>query len=254
MALARRLIVLMAVAALVALVADSAMAQPGGRGRGGPGGGGGFGGGFGGGGAMDLLQNQSVQKELELLDDQVAQIRELSQDNSARDRMRELFGGLRDLPEEERRAKITEAFATMRQEQQKEIDKILLPHQSERLGQIENQMAARRGGGVIGGQLAEDLGITEQQREEMREAAEKAFAEMREQQQKLQAEAQEKILAVLTPAQRQKYKQMMGEPFDYQADQGGRGGFQRGGGGGGFQRGGNAGGADGGRRGARPAN
>jgi Spy/CpxP family protein refolding chaperone len=253
MVVARRLCVLVAVAALlIAVAADSAMAQPGG-GRGGRGGGrgGGFGGGFGGNSALDLLQNQSVQQELELLDDQIKQVEDLAQNNNSRDRIREAFAQLRDLPDDQRREKFGEIMASIREETEKQLDTILLPHQSERLKQIQNQLAARRGGSGISGQLAEELGITEQQQEEMRTVAEKAFAEMREKQEQLRQQAQDQILSVLTKAQRKKYDDLMGEPFDYQPDRrtfggGGGGGGRRGGAAGGGRRGG---GAGGGRRG-----
>lgn len=241
MLLVRKTFVLLTVATLsLAILSDAAFAQPpggGGRGR--------FGGGFGGfgGGGLDLLQNESVQKELELLDDQIAQIRELADSNDTRSRLREALGELRDLPDDQRREKFGQIMAEIREETQKQIDKILLPHQGERLRQIEFQLSARRSGGVLSGELADELGITEAQREEMRAAAEKAFEELREKQRQLQQEAQEKILAVLSPAQRARYKQLVGEPFDYQPDRGGRSGF-----------GGRAGNTGGGRRGVQPGN
>jgi Spy/CpxP family protein refolding chaperone len=213
--LARKLLMSLVVCSLVAFAASSALAQPpGGRGTGGTG----FGG-FGG-GPIDLLQNASVQKELELLDDQLAQVRTLAETNRNNNSLREAFGQLRDLPEEQRRDRINELLTANREATQKEIDKILLPHQSERLRQIEYQVSMRRGGGIgISGRLAEELGITEQQQEELQAAAEKAMEEMRAAQAKLQEEARQKVLATLSPAQQAKYKELVGEPFDYVPEQ-----------------------------------
>ena len=77
-------------------------AGPGGFGAGpgaGPGGFGAFGGGFGGGfgGLNEILRRADVRGELELLDPQIADLEKLSE--GRRDQMRELFSGLRDIPE-----------------------------------------------------------------------------------------------------------------------------------------------------------
>jgi len=215
MSVARTLLVLLVVCSLGLFAANTAVAQRG------------FGGGFGGNSALDLLQNASVQKELELLDDQIQQSAELAEQSRNNNTVREAFGQLRDLPEEERRTRIQEIIAKQREDQQAGIDKILLPHQSERLSQIEYQVSSRRGGGVgIGGRLADELEITEEQQTALREAAEKVMEELRVEQAKLQAQAQEKILSVLTAAQRAEYKKLVGEPFAYVPDppQFGRGG------------------------------
>jgi Spy/CpxP family protein refolding chaperone len=208
---------LMVLVISLAVLANNAFAQPG---RGGPGG-------FGGGGALGLLQNASVRKELELLDDQIAEIGKAAEASSAR--ARELFanGDFRNLSEEERSAK----FAELREATQKEVDKILLPHQSERLKQIEFQISINRGGrgGVfsVNDELAEALDISDEQREKIGETAEQVAEELRAKLRELQEEARAKILATLTPAQQAKYKQLVGEPFEYVAEQpnfGGRGG------------------------------
>jgi hypothetical protein len=110
----------------------------------------------------------------------------------------------------------------------------------------------------IGGRLADELGITEAQQEELRAAAEKAMEELRVEQAKLQAQAQEKILSALTAEQRAQYKKLVGDPFAYVPDppQFGRGGNFGGRGGqdgrGGQGRGGQGRGGQG--RGGRPGN
>src|SRR5262245_13689662 len=117
---------------VIALCADSAIAQQ--PGRGGRGGRGGFGGGFGGGGGVtQLLQDESVRTELDLVDEQVSKLTEIS--GKLRDDIQAAtqgfdFGSLRDLSEDERNAR----FAEIREknekvvaEAQKEIDAVLLP-------------------------------------------------------------------------------------------------------------------------------
>ena len=141
--------------AVIALCASPAFAQqPGGRGgRGGRGGfGGGFGGGgFGGGGVTALLQDEAVRTELDLVDEQISKLTEISsklrEDLQAANQGFD-FGALRDLSEDERNAR----FAEIREknekvvaESQKEIDAVLLPHQRERLKQLQVQSQMRFG-------------------------------------------------------------------------------------------------------------
>ena len=209
---------------------QEASAQPGG-GRGPQ-----FGGG--GGGVTDLLRDSGIRKELELVDDQIAKIEELG--NQIRSEMQEVFAGfrgLRDLPEEERRAKMEEMQATMRakgREVQERVEEVLLPHQRERLGQLMVQSRLRQGTARALGseQMREALGLTEDQIEKLREASETKTRELEEKISKLREEARKEILEdVLTADQVARFEKMVGEPFEFQQQRQGFGG-QRGGDGG----------------------
>jgi Spy/CpxP family protein refolding chaperone len=217
---------LMAPLAVLLCVSDAA-AQPGGRG--GPGGG--FGG-PGGGGLTGVLMREEVQKELEMLGDQVDDIRKLLEDR--RGGMREMFSGLRDIEDrDERMEKARELMQKAQADLEKEVGKILLPHQMERAKQLAYQQRLRGGAGRAltgGGPLAEELGITEAQQEKLRAKNEELQDELRQKIAELQKEAQEKLLKVLTPQQQAKFKELVGEPFQFQQMQfGGR--FGRGEGG-----------------------
>jgi Spy/CpxP family protein refolding chaperone len=259
-----RVALVVAFALCVCLAADSAFGQqPGGRGgRGGRGGGfgGGFGGGGpGGGGATQLLQDENVRRELDLVDEQVSKLRDIAtkmQEDMQAQFQGFDFGSLRDLSEEERTAR----FAEMRKKgeevaasAQKEIDGVLLPHQRERLKQLMVQSQMRFGAdrALTGGTLAEELGITEDQKEALAKKQEEVQASLQEKMAKLRQEAQDELLSVLTPAQQAKLKSMVGEPFTF-AQGGGPGGGFGGPGGGGFGGGGRGGfGGDAGGRGGR---
>ena len=89
-----------------------------------------------------LLAREDVQKELELVDDQFEQLGKL-RDNSD---MREMFEQLRDLPQEERMAKMRELMETAQTKMKKAVDEILLPHQAERLEATGVQWQMRGGG------------------------------------------------------------------------------------------------------------
>jgi hypothetical protein len=221
----------------VCLLAAVALAQP----PGGPGRGprGGFGGGPpmmgpGGGTGLELLFSPDVREEIELVEEQEEQLRDLQ--NKMRDGMRSVFTEIRDLPEEERR----DAMMARMQEQQesikKEMESILLDHQLERLKQLQLQSQLQGGAAnaLASNDVREALGLTDEQLEEMRQVASEAEAELREQIRKATEEARSKVLDVLTAEQRAKWEQMTGASFNFQN----RGPFGGGGPGGRFGRGG----------------
>lgn len=240
---------------LVACLLQPAWAQPpqGGRrpgGFGGPGGGG-----PGGMSEGMLLGNEQVQKELELTEEQTADLGKLRE--AQQEKMRETFGGLRDLSEEERRAKFEELRPKMEEaqkESREKINEILLPHQQERLKQIALQV--RGFGAIEDADVASELKITDEQKEKLtstreaqREKVGAMFREgqgnegdrdaMREKFQKLREENETELLGILTAEQREQFEKMKGDKFELDMSQ-----FNRGPGG----PGGPGGGRFGGRR------
>ncbi len=203
----------------------------------------------GGGGNVDLmlLRRNDVRKELVLIPDQVKQLESVAGDMNIRDMMSQY----NDLPMEERMAKIRAAVEDVQKKMQQKIDDILLPHQATRLKQLAFQYQMDRLGGVMGRNVAEELNITDEQRTQLVEKAQKL-------QQELQKKMQQELIKDLTPAQQAKLKELAGEPFQFDPNEqpvGGRGraggmGGARGGpgaagpgqrGGGGGRRGGNRG-------------
>jgi Spy/CpxP family protein refolding chaperone len=129
------------------LVPSVLLAQPGGgRGfRGGPGGPGGF---FDGGGILGLLQQRDVQREIELNDDQADELQALGDTlrEEIRNEMQDSFRGMQDLSEEERQARFEEIRARMeeiRKDTDARVGQVLLPHQFERIKQIDLQARVR---------------------------------------------------------------------------------------------------------------
>lgn len=228
--------------AVVALCSADVLAQPGG-GRGGRGGRG-FGGP--GGDVAGLLQSEDVRTELEVTDDQMADMQAMGED--MRNEMRSMFEGMRDLSPEERQERfqsMRDEMEDIRAEAEERMNDILLPHQVARLKEIQLQQQVRRGGlqGALRGELAEKLGITEEQRDELVEKAQELQTEMQEKIAEMRKDAEDELMQVLTPEQRSQLKSMLGTDFEMEDRGFGRGGFgQRGGRGGGF-------GGQGGRRG-----
>ena len=229
---------------LAICLASSAFAQPRGGGRGGPGGfgGGGFGGfgGGGGGGSLMLLFDENVRKDLGVTDDQWQRLQDGQR--AMQERMAGAFQGLRDLSEEQRQARFEEIRKNS-QDEQKKLENILTQVQRDRLKQIGIQSRLNRGNAadaLAGDELAQDLGLTDADKDRIRKASDEAQDELRAEMRKLQDKAREKVIAALTPAQQAKLKQLTGAKIEFSSNGGGFGGFGggRGGFGGGFGGGG----------------
>jgi len=184
---------------------------------------------------LGLLRSEQVQKELDLVDEQVDKLKEISE--TLQPEMRGRFAALRELGPEERRQKIAELREKAKsraEEVRKKIDEVLLPHQRDRLKQIILQL---RGHSALDDQeIAKELGITENQEEEIRRIRTKIqdrmramweglrslgpeerrakAAALREEVRKLRQEAVQQALGILTPEQTEKLEKMKGEKFE----------------------------------------
>jgi hypothetical protein len=205
----------------------------------------GFGGG-GQGGIAGLLRMEEVQKEIELLDDQLADIEKMQEElrgqrPQGREGERRNF---QDLSDEERQ-KLREEFQARAREQAKKTEKllaeILLPHQMDRLKELVIQQSGARA--LLSAEVAEKLGVSEDKRKEieevlgsMRERMQGLFQrgedgerpdfnKVRAKMQELNKEIEKESLAKLTESQREQFAKMKGEPFKFPERRfGGRGG------------------------------
>lgn len=219
---------------------SAVIAQPGGGGFGGRGG-------FGN-NPLFLLMNEKVREELEIVDGQMDELTTLQDD--MRSEMQNMFQGMGNVDPADRQQMMDDLRKDMEEkakEMQAKVDKILLPHQQTRLKQLAFQSQARgqAGGSLLNSdELKDELSITPEQEDKMKEAAEKAQEEMRAEVMKLQKKAEDKVLSVLSTEQQQKYRTLVGDPFDF-GQQGGFGGGRGGQGGQGGGRGGQGGGRPG---------
>jgi len=192
-----------------------------------------------------LLANKDIQEQLDLVDDQVKELESIQEE--AMQIMRDMFAEMQDLPREERgeamrgmREKIQEKMKPM----ESKIKDVLLPHQHDRLKQLGFQNSGRNegaGGALMNDTLLEELDVTDKQREELEEAMEKAKEDLKKEYAKLVKKAEEKVLKVLDAEQRKKYRDMVGEPFQFQERRGWGGGRTGGNDRGGRDRGGRGG-------------
>jgi hypothetical protein len=169
------------------------------------------------------LYNPQVQKELEVVDYQLEQIKELQSKLQAE--TREIYAEIAKLPREDQSAEYQEAQKKVQElykDHNAKLKKILLPQQIDRLEQISAQMQLR-GGAAYGlrGALAEKLGLSEQQQTELKEKAAEKNRELYAKYAELKAEMEKELLdEVLTAKQRKQLDDLIGEPIDLNAWQG----------------------------------
>jgi hypothetical protein len=184
------------------------------------------------------MYRDDVRQDLQLVDEQQEKVDELADEirTQLQDEMREMFRGMQDLSDEERQQqfeKIRERMEDVNADAEKRLKKVLLPHQFDRLKQIDVQMRVQQQGAeaLTSGALAETLDLTDSQRERLEERAAEVEQELQEKISQLRIEARKKLLDVLTAQQRAKLESLMGDDFAATdpprgfGGRGGRGGF-----------------------------
>ncbi|MDB4679519.1 hypothetical protein OAE80_00890 [Planctomycetaceae bacterium] len=186
------------------------------------------------GSVTNLVGIPQIQKELDLSDDQRKQIAD--QVKSMQLYLRQQFTDVRKLPRAEQSAKIRElkvATSPFVNEQQAKILEVLTPSQRNRLTGISMQYRGVES--LLDDQIADLLGLTKEQREEILmitedlditlaterqkmvsqqfEERQKGRNEFLKKMQRLRKQAEEKMLAVLTEEQRERFELLQGEKF-----------------------------------------
>jgi hypothetical protein len=174
------------------------------------------------GGAPMLVENESVQKELNLDKDQVDKVKETVQ--KVRDEHKDDFAKLNDLGREEQREKRRELTRTVTDETLKALGDVLKPEQLKRFKQIELQQAGTQA--FTRPEVQKALNLTDDQKEKIKTIADDAAKQRSELFQggnargsfdkltALRKETAEKVQAVLTDDQKKTWKDLTGEPFE----------------------------------------
>jgi Spy/CpxP family protein refolding chaperone len=194
---------------------------------------GGFGGPFGGGGGLiGLAMREEVQQEIQLVDEQLDKVAALAEEARATmwEELRSLRDETNDLGEDERRERFRSKIEELSADAESKLKKALLPHQLQRLKQIELQsrMQSRFEGGLSSRAVADALELSEDEREKLEQRAEEVRRELQDKIRQAQAEAREKLLDALTPEQKAKLQELTGEAFQLNDENRffGRGGFR----------------------------
>jgi hypothetical protein len=172
---------------------------------------------------LRYLEEESVQKDLQLTEDQVKRLKEVEQKRLA------LLKGYADLTRDQQTAKRREASEAV----DKMIGEILKPEQARRLKQITLQQTATplEGAVLLGADVAAVLKLTPEQQDQLKaidaDASRVRSLITRERFSSVAAVANElttltadyrkqtedKLLAVLTVEQKQAWKELLGTPF-----------------------------------------
>lgn len=180
---------------------------------------------------MYLLYYPSLQKEIEIVDDQKAELQKIQSEMQAK--MTEAYKTLNANQEGDalaRQQKYMELYQSLGKETEEKVAKVLLPHQKKRLSQIMLQMKLSQSsygygfaGALEGDDVGKELGITDAQREELKKKEEKIRSEITKKYQefykKLNEETREEMMSVLTPAQKKKLEDLLGAKFELQQPQ-----------------------------------
>jgi Spy/CpxP family protein refolding chaperone len=152
------------------------------------------------------LRTENVQKELELTDEQKEKLIAIGQKYYAE--TRQDWAGFAGMSAEERKekyAEIRQKNLKRMQEVRKQVEEVLSADQLERLKQVN--LRTRGAAALSNPKILDELGITEAQRNKLRQIREQLQERIR----KLQQETLEKTLEVLTPEQRKKLEELTTE-------------------------------------------
>lgn len=170
---------------------------------------------YAGGDGMHLLNDPSVMKDLELVDDQRDRLASVQKDfgKQLKEVMKE-FGKAKN--DQERLKELQAEMQTIQKEKTDALSNVLLPHQLDRIKQVSNQMQMNSigtAGALRFGKLAKELEISDEQKRKLAEIQQELQKKIAEQTKKLKEAAKKQVLQELTADQRAKLKDMTGEEF-----------------------------------------
>jgi hypothetical protein len=178
--------------------------------------------------AVYWLSNDQMLNELDIVPEQQEKLEKLGKEMQTKTAEAYKAINFNELKPEERTTKYYEVINKISKETAKGVEEILLPHQTKRLKQIMTQTRLQQLGyggaaALTGDEVAQELGITEEQRDELKKKEEEIRQDMQKKTQefykKLQEESREKLFSVLTPAQRKKLDELIGEKFEWKPQQ-----------------------------------
>ena len=172
---------------------------------------------FGGqGNQLGMLSDSKVRRDLEMIDDQYKELQQLNSQIQKRVavQIRSLdFSNSKDLVVQ---------IGKIRDDAQKDLNGLLLPHQSERLQQIRMQSQLRRRNLVdilSSDPYRSELKITKDQTLELREAQNEIEADLKKEIAKLREKARDRLLSTLNPDQKKQVESMIGDTFEFSEPQ-----------------------------------
>lgn len=167
---------------------------------------------------FSLAQNRGVQKEIELVDEQLQQLKKINEDFSKR--IQEQMQSIQDNKgnfDIKNAKKLAELIKQLGDEKNSKMEEVFLPHQLERLKQISIQTQMKRSGEQAlfsNRDVIEALDLSKEQQDELKKKAKALKKEMEEKMKEWKEKAREELFDELTREQREKLKAMLGNDFD----------------------------------------
>lgn len=163
-----------------------------------------------------MINDPSVQKDLELVGDQLDKVRDLQKRQG--EEMKEQLGMMRkggsfDLGNME---EFKENMKRMREQHQSDLKQLLLPHQIDRLHQIALQThmrSAGTAGALSNSKVAEALDLSDDQVKQLKDKSKQLNEDLQKKIEELKQEMKKELLGVLNAEQRQKLQEMTGEDY-----------------------------------------
>ena len=172
---------------------------------------------------FNLLSNESVRRELKLGEEQYAGVKQINAE--AQKRMSELFrarvmqSGKGSTSISVGGGELQEIINENQRVAEEAIEEILLPEQLERVRQLAYQVQVAQvglGEALVNGKLGQEIGVFEDQKQNLTDRAAKIEAEARAAILKIRAEARAKLFKELSPEQRKKAEELLGDYFEYE--------------------------------------
>ena len=162
-----------------------------------------------------LVNDPGVQSEIELTDDQLSQIQQMN--NEFGKEMKSKVDATMRGPQADR-GNLGTILSDIQRRQSERLGEILVPHQLDRLKQISfqrNEKFAGASGALLGKEIAEQLGISDEQKEKIKQRAAELKKEMDAKVAELQEKMRRELLNELTSEQREKLEELRGETFEF---------------------------------------
>lgn len=167
----------------------------------------------------NMLSNPSVQKDLELVGDQLKKVQDLQADFAAQ--MKEQIGDLNKGGLNKDRLKdLPILMKKLREQQREQMEGMLLPHQIDRLKQVAFQTHMKQAGtagALASKKVAEELGLTEDQLERLKERSKEINEQLAKDMEALKEKAKDELLNELTSDQKAKLKELTGDKYEPQS-------------------------------------
>ncbi len=165
---------------------------------------------------MSILRNPSVRREIEMLDEQYDDLQEHR--SKIVGAMNQQILGLLNSQGGDPLA-LRETIGQIRAQAEEATDHAVLPFQFDRLKQLQYHILMRRLGAVnvlTNDPLAKELGISDEQKLELRDAAEKIDEELARKIAELRSRAMQDLFSRLKQNQQIKLSKILGDEFHYQ--------------------------------------